>query len=178
MKTRWIPLLSLLALVLAGCGSYQADEQIQDSAPSIPQEFPSKEPSVPSTNDSSRPQFPAPTVGSVVITNTTETPISSITSDYNITPDPAFENLTQQAREDLAGRLNIDIDQIVLFKVVSATWPYDGLGCPLTNTEKTDTPGFQILLIANNQEYAYHTDGKDLIGLCSVKPPNEIRTLP
>ena len=63
-------------------------------------------------------------------------------------------------------------------KVVPAKWPYDSLGCPLSKTENANTPGYQILLITNDEVYAYHTDGKVLIGLCSVKPPNEIRTLP
>jgi len=180
MNIRWISLLSLFAFVLAGCGSYQAGGQIQDSAPSIPQEHPSKKPSVatPNNKDSSLPQLPAPTIGSVVITNTTATPMSSAASASALTPDPAFAGLIEQAKEDLAKRLSIDVSKIDLLKVVPATWPYDSLGCPPANTENANTPGYQILLIANNEVFAYHIDGKDLIGLCSVKPPNEIRTLP
>ncbi len=184
MNIRWISLLSLFAFVLAGCGSsYQAGRQIQDSAPpSIPQEHPSKEPSVvvvaPNNKDSSLPQLPAPTIGSVVITNTTATPISSADSASALTPDPAFTGLIEQAKEDLAKRLSIDVSKIDLLKVVPATWPYDSLGCPLANTKDASTPGYQILLMANNEVFAYHIDGKDLIGLCSVKPSNEIRTLP
>jgi hypothetical protein len=126
------------------------------------------------------PPLPAPTVGSVVITNASETPAAPATSASALTPTPVLQKLAEQAREDLARRLSVSIDQIELFKVVPAKWPYDSIGCPLPGGEsvETATPGYQILLLANDQEYMYHTDGKDLLGLCNVKPPNEIRTLP
>jgi hypothetical protein len=88
--------------------------------------------------------------------------------------------LVMQAKEDLADRLKVRIDQIDLLKVVQAKWPYDSIGCPLPNgvTIDTSTPGYQILLNANDEQYLYHTDGKDWVVPCVVKPPNEIRTLP
>jgi len=179
MKTYWISLLLLFALVLAGCRSYQVDEKDSNSPLPVSQENPLQKPALSSPQSASPPlKFPAPTIGSVVITNPTATPQSSTANDYTVTPDPAFESLTQQAKESLAKKLGIDIDEVSLLKIVPAKWPYDALGCPLADKEDTNTPGFQILLMANNEAYAYHTDGKDLIGLCTVKPPNEIRTLP
>jgi len=94
--------------------------------------------------------------------------------------DPTFQSLTEQARQDLANRLKLEFDQVDYLKIVPARWPYDKLGCPLPEGKNIDenNPGYQILLAANGQTYTYHTDGKDWIVLCNVKPPNEIRTLP
>ncbi len=179
MKTCWIFSTSLLVLVLAGCGSYQAGGKVLNSPQLIPQESSSQRPTLtPSENDTSLPPLPAPTIGLVVITNTTATPISPVSSISALTPDPTFVDLIGRAKEDLANRLSVDVNRINILKVVPAAWPYDRLGCPPANTENANTPGFQILLMVNDEVYAYHTDGKDLIGLCSVKPPNEIRTLP
>ena len=181
MRTRWISLIVLLALTLAGCGgSYQAGEQAQEPAPGIPKEPPSQESVASSSENTAMPKLPAPTIGAVVITNTTATPLSSTVFALTPTSDPAFQGLTQQAREDLAKRLSMSVNRIDLLKIVPARWPYDSLGCPLAGTKNADanTPGYQILLMAGDQVYAYHTDGKELFGLCNVKPPNEIRTLP
>jgi hypothetical protein len=180
MNTRWILLISLLLLALGSCdGSSQA--AVKQSPYVAPLDSPSQEPiSGPSKSDPSLPQLPAPAVGSVVITNTTATPISSANSASALTPGPILQSLAQLARQDLANRLNVSLDKIDLMKVVPARWPYDSVGCPLPNVESidTNTPGYQILLNANDQVYMYHTDGKDWIGLCTVKPPNEIQTLP
>jgi hypothetical protein len=181
MRLYWIAVTILISLTLAGCGgSYQVGEQAQELAPGIPKEPPSQEPVASSSENTSIPKLPAPTIGAVVITNTTATPISSTVFALTPTSDPAFQSLTQQAREDLAKRLSMSINNVDLLKIVPAKWPYDSLGCPLAGTKNADanTPGYQILLMADDQVYAYHTDGKELFGLCKVKPPNEIRTLP
>jgi hypothetical protein len=183
MKFQWI--LPLLALVfsLAGCGALPASAQQSPPQPvkDRPQKGPLQEPTVNlPENDSTLPQFTAPTEGSVVITNTTATPVSPESSASALTPTPALQELADQAREDLAGRLKISIDQIDLLRIVPAKWPYDSVGCPLPAGESADStaPGYQILLKASDQEYMYHTDGKNWIGFCNVKPPDEIKTLP
>jgi len=174
MKIYWISLL-----VVTSCGPHQADEKDPNSPSSTPQEVTSPKLISNSPENGSPPsQLPEPTIGSVVITNTTATPAFSTSPNYMITPDPAFENLAQQAKEDLATRLNIDIDQIVLLKVVPAKWPYDSVGCPLSKTKSANVPEYQILLKADDQIYMYHTDGDSQVGICNVKLPTEIRSLP
>ena len=112
MSTRWILLISLLSLTLGSCGGspQAAIGKPPDLAPLDP---PSQNP----TSDSSKsgpslPQLPAPTIGSVVITNTTETPISSTLSASALTSNPILESLAQRARQDLANRLKINVNQI------------------------------------------------------------------
>ena len=182
MKYYWILLLMTLAFALMGCSASPASaEQSQPVKDTRPQENPPQEPSLDSPeSDNDLPQVPVPTVGSVLITNTTATPISPETSASALTPTPALQKLAEQAMEDLANQLSIDVDQIELTKIVPAKWPYDNIGCPLPEAGSIDTstPGYQILLKADDQIYTYHTDGKDWIGLCSIKPSDEIRTLP
>jgi len=173
-----------LAFALVGCATSQASagqSQPQPTEDIRPQKGPIQEPTInPPENDSNLPQLPVPTIGSVVITNTTVTPESLESSASALTPTPALQELAEKARADLADRLKVSVDQIDLLKIVPAKWPYDSVGCPLPQDGSIDTstPGYQILLDANDEQYMYHTDGKDWIGFCNVKPPNEIRTLP
>ena len=184
MKFHWILPFIVLALVSAGCGALPASAKQSEPQPTEdtrPQKGPIQEPTIVSPEDNSNlPQLPPPTAGSVVITNTTATPISLESSVSALTPGPALQELAEQAREDLAKRLNIDVVQVELAEIVPAKWPYDSLGCPLPGAGSIDTstPGYQILLKANDQTYTYHTDGKGWIGPCNIKPPDEIRTLP
>jgi hypothetical protein len=184
MKFQWVFPMFFLALALVGCATSQASagqSQQQPTEDIRPQKGPIQEPTLnPPENDSNLPQIPMPTTGSVVITNTTATPISSESSASALTLTPVLQELVDQAKEDLAKRLQLSVDQIDLLRVVPAKWPYDSVGCPLPSGEGVDTstPGYQILLNANDQEYMYHTDGRGWIGFCNVKPPNEIKTLP
>jgi hypothetical protein len=184
MKTLWVSFAILFALSLSGCTPSQVLIGLSQPLPAdgnLPQASPSQTLiSGSSTSNPSLPQIPVPTVGSVVITNTTATPISSSSSTSALTPDLILQGLAQQARQDLANHLNVPIDKIEFLKVVPAKWPYDNGGCPLSDEERIDTSitGYQILLSASDQVYIYHTDGKDWLGLCTIKPPNEIRTLP
>jgi hypothetical protein len=184
MKLYWILPLMILALTLVSCNAspVSAEQpQSQPTADTRPRKGPIQEPAINSPgSDSNLPQLPAPTVGSVVITNTTATPVSPGTSASALTPTPALQELAEKAKTDLADRLKVSVDQIDLLKIVPAKWPYDSVGCPLPDgvSIDTSTPGYQILLNANDEQYMYHTDGKSWIGLCNVKPPNEIRTLP
>lgn len=182
MRTYWVLLMLLFSLTLVSCApSDEGIGHVPDLPPADPQDPPSEEPPPGSSESSSSlPQLPAPTVGSVVITNTTATPITSTSPEYSLPLDPTLESLAQQARQDLAKQLKIEIDQVDFLKVVPAKWPHDTLGCPLPEGKHIDenNPGYQVLLNVNGQMHTYHTDGKDWIVLCNVKPPNEIRTLP
>jgi len=184
IRTSWISIFSLLSIVLVSCGSARASikqPQALSAKDNQPEHNPPQETSSSSSeNSSSLPLPPAPTQGSVVITNTTGTPASTSFQEYTIPLDPTFQNVAQQARQDLASRLKLALDRVDLVKVIPAEWPYDKLGCPLPEGKQVDAdhPGYQILLKASGQMYTYHTDGKEWVVFCNVKPPNEIRTLP
>jgi hypothetical protein len=179
MRTCWIAFIAVLGLTLAGCGASKAS--IRQAQQNQPQKIPPQEPTPDSSeSDSPLPQIPVPTIGSVIITNTTATPVSSYIPNDSLLDHPTCQDLAQRARQDLANRLGIEFDQVEYLKIVPAKWPYDMLGCPLPEGKKLDknNPGYQILLTASGQTYTYHTDGMDWIVPCNVKPANEIRTLP
>ena len=184
MKLYWILPFVILAFALAGCSASPAltkQSQPQPTADTQPQKGPIQESPLNSPKSASNlPQLPVPTEGSVVITNTTETPVLPESSASALTPTPTLQELVEKAKTDLANRLKVSIDQIDLFKIVPAKWPYDSVGCPLHDGGNIDasTPGYQILLDVNDEPYMYHTDGKEWIDFCNVKPPDEIRTLP
>lgn len=174
----------IFAFILASCNALPVSAEQSQSQPiagTRSQKGPIQELTIdlPESN-SILPQLPAPTVGSVVITNTTAIPVSPESSVLALPPVPALQGLAEKARSGLANRLKISVDRIDLLKIVPAKWPYDSAGCPLPSGENIDTstPGYQILLSANGEQYMYHTDGNDWIDLCNVKPPDEIRTLP
>ncbi len=84
-----------------------------------------------------------------------------------------------QVKQDLAQRLNVAVDQIRVVSVRAVDWPDASLGCPKPGMSYADvvTPGFEIILEANGQEYAYHTGGGNYV-LCEGGSPVEAPTAP
>jgi hypothetical protein len=83
------------------------------------------------------------------------------------------QQLVEQVKQDLAQRLNVPIDDISVVSVRAMEWPSSALGCPEPGTMYLDviTPGFEIILEANGQQYAYHTGRSDFV-LC--ERPQEV----
>lgn len=81
---------------------------------------------------------------------------------------PPEEGLVTQARTDLAGRLGVDPDTIVVVEVQSVEWPDGALGCPLPGMSSTQlvTPGYQITLLYEGEPHIYHTDRAAQVVLC------------
>lgn len=119
---------------------------------------------------------------SPIITNTT----LSITPDPAMntkTPptdssnlDPAAAQMVDQAREHMAKKFAIAVDQITVFSVQATIWPDAGLGCPQQGISyaQVETPGYLILLEAGGQTYNYHTDTTESVTLCNTNSPGEI----
>lgn len=82
--------------------------------------------------------------------------------------DPALEALVEQAREDLAQRLNISNDQITLLEANTVVWPDASLGCPQPDMVYQQIPleGVLILLKVGEHEYEYHSGGSQNLFLC------------
>jgi hypothetical protein len=92
MKFHRVLLLIFLALAPVGCATSQVSakqSQPQPKADTLPQKGPLQEPPINSSGSGSNlPQLPAPTTGSVTITNTTATPISPEAFTSTLTPVP------------------------------------------------------------------------------------------
>jgi len=82
-------------------------------------------------------------------------------------------------KEDLGQRLNVTAEQIRVVSVRAVDWPDTSLGCPKPGMLYADviTPGFEIILEANGQEYAYHIGGGGYVQ-CEGQWPVEAPTAP
>lgn len=91
-----------------------------------------------------------------------DTPTSSTPYDSDL------ENLVTQAKEDLAGRLSIPIDQIEVLDARSVVWPDASLGCPQPDMryKQVQVDGALIRLQAEGQVYEYHSGGSRGLFLC------------
>ncbi len=65
------------------------------------------------------------------------------------------ESVVEQAKEDLAKRLDIDKDEIVVKRVESVEWPDASLGCPEPGKmyAQVITPGHKIFLSYEEETY-------------------------
>lgn len=82
-------------------------------------------------------------------------------------PIPTPSNPTQQewinsAKQDLANRLNIDVDQVELVEFKFVIWPDAGLGCPQAGIayKQIQQDGYLIRLQVGKRTYNYHGGGR------------------
>jgi hypothetical protein len=82
--------------------------------------------------------------------------------------DPAMEPLVQIARQDLAVRLGIAIDEIEVLEAQGVVWGDTSMGCPHPDMSYLQVPqdGALIRLSAAGQVYNYHSSGNRLPFLC------------
>lgn len=75
-------------------------------------------------------------------------------------PDPLAAEFIDGARKDLASRLGISIDSIVLVRSEAVEWPDTSLGCPEPGEDyvQVPIPGYRIVLAVEETYYEYHTD--------------------
>jgi len=85
--------------------------------------------------------------------------------------DATGKLLVAQARQDLAGRLNIDAQAATLVSADAMRWSDSSLGCPQPGMmyAQVITPGYRFVFDVAGQQYDYHTDNKRVV-LCEAKP--------
>jgi hypothetical protein len=89
---------------------------------------------------------------------------------------PNLQTLIAKAKDDLAQRLSISVDQINGVEAKAVIWSNSSLGCPQPGMLYAEvlTPGYLILLNANGQDYEYHAGKGSDIFLCeNPLPPFE-----
>jgi hypothetical protein len=82
--------------------------------------------------------------------------------------DPVEAEFIGQARSDLADRLGMPVDAVVLVYSEAVEWSSSALGCsPAEGEEPAQMPtvGYRIVLAAGESQYEYHTDQHRMI-LC------------
>ena len=88
-----------------------------------------------------------------------------------------LDSLVQSAKEDLARRLSIKVEQIEVVEAKSVVWPDASVGCPQPGSAYAHvvTLGFQVVLEVEGENYAYHTDKEQRMVYCESQgtPPGE-----
>jgi hypothetical protein len=104
----------------------------------------------------------APVVQTVAATPVRrETPLATPSSDEARSID--------LAKQDLAKRKGIAVDQISVVSVTAVQWPTSALGCPQPGTMYSQivTPGYRVVLEADGVTYEYHTDQGERAVYCA-----------
>jgi hypothetical protein len=91
-----------------------------------------------------------------------------------IRKDSDPEKIVLLAREDLARRLGVPVDQIELLEIEQVTWPDASLGCPLPGMRYKQVPqdGLLVRLRSQGREYEYHSGANREPFLCEQMPKN------
>jgi hypothetical protein len=79
---------------------------------------------------------------------------------------PEYSPVVDIAKKDLSERLNTPIEEIKLIKEEAVDWPDTSLGYPEEGMmyAQVITPGFRIILKAQDKLYEYHSDYKRVSG--------------
>jgi hypothetical protein len=87
--------------------------------------------------------------------------------------DAGLQSLIELTKADLASRLSIPVDEIILAEATEAEWSDSSLDCPQPGMEylQVITPGYRIVLQANNQSYEYHTSREAYFVYCEGPVP-------
>jgi len=172
MRMRWISLLSLFSIALAGCGASQVKAtDVPNLSPSDPKENESL--ATPSlampTKEDDMPEDPSlPTVPPQWDDMPKDPPLTLPRAS-----DPPV--LIESAKADLAQRLSIPASQIKAIETKESAWPDASLGCPQPGIvyAQIPTPGYIIKLEYAGDEFEYHVGIHGNVLYCENPiPPN------
>ncbi len=170
-------LLGLMAGAAAGCGSsYQAVQPGDDEPPEVtlptptglasPTRGPLESPSADNPQETEAPG-PSPTDTRLPFS----LPIPTEAPPLDVTQQPEVDRMDQDeavalAKQALAQRLSIAVEEIETTWVGPATWPDTSLGCPQKGVVYLPViiQGYRVLLHAGGQDYEVHVgNGKAVI---------------
>jgi hypothetical protein len=148
-----INLIFGITYLLLGCSqSIIPDAQDSEIPSPVNPQLPETQqvPSLPTIGDATQMSQPVPTVS-----------------------DPGLQGLIEKAKEDLAERLAISANEIILLEATSVVWPDASLGCPQEGMAYAQvlTPGYLIRLEFGNQEFEYHASKGTYIIYCENPTP-------
>ena len=87
--------------------------------------------------------------------------------------NPRIDDLVEKAIQDLSDRLNLDRDEIAVVEAREVVWSNSSLGCPKPGMMYADvlTPGYLIILNANNFNFEYHAGQETEVIFCQNPEP-------
>ncbi len=154
MKTWWISLIVLLAFALTGCVPSQTNAVESLDLPLSS-----------STKEMLSTLIPAQSIQGDTTQMNPSLPTPSASG---------LEGLIEKAKEDLAHRLSISLDQISLVEATGVVWPDSSMGCPQPGMLYKQVPedGTLIILRVEGITYEYHNGGNRGLFLCEKKNKN------
>ncbi len=183
-KWTWLLIGCLIAVGAVGCGQAASPLSVETGVGAEPINTIEAGPSSPEADSATTPfttatPTPSWTIAPISPTQTIGTPEDkptqviqeqpvAISPTIPIPSDPTLQKLVMEAREDLAGRLAIEVDQIALVELKAVEWSDTSLGCPQPGMmyAQVITPGFLIILATEGQTYEYHADRGRVVTLC------------
>lgn len=173
MKWLYILIISgLLAVWPAACAP-----ETEPAAPIIPTETATTAPTPtpPATEALETRTKPAETSTEPPVTEATPTapPELEGESPMSISIPAHLENLVNEIKRDLAGRITVDIEAIAVTKIEAVQWSDSSLGCPEPGMAYLTviTPGYRISLEVEGKVYYYHTDERGHFVWCQREGP-------
>jgi hypothetical protein len=87
--------------------------------------------------------------------------------------EPGLQELITNVKADLAGRLSIPLEEITLIEFTAVEWSDSSLDCPEPGMSylQVITPGYRIILQANNSFYGYHSNRDSYFVYCEGRVP-------
>lgn len=87
--------------------------------------------------------------------------------------DPGLQDLITNVKADLAGRLSLPMEEITLIEFNEVEWSDSSMDCPEPGMSylQVITPGYRIILQANNNSYEYHSNRDSYFVYCEGRIP-------
>ena len=145
----------LLSCASSGGGKEPTPSPSQANQPTPPSKQASpQQPTAPTSQPS---PTPAATPSAQPVAPFTPTATSSPAQP---TVPPEAEQPVRLARQDVAHKLGVSIDEVRVVKISPVQWPDASLGCPEPGKVYAQViiSGYRLLLEAHNATYEYHTD--------------------
>lgn len=108
------------------------------------------------------------------------TPMPAGTAGTSVAIPPTAKAAVAVAKADLAQKLGVSQEDILVTSIEAVQWSDSSLGCPRPGMMymQVITPGFRVILQAQGQAYEYHTDqGRNAVP-CDGKTPVSQAPLP
>jgi hypothetical protein len=82
----------------------------------------------------------------------------------------AYSDTVELARADLAKRLQVPLERVVVIAQREKTWPDSSLGCPIPGMRYTQAlvDGSQLILQVDKKHYHYHAGGARSYFFCAT----------
>ena len=80
------------------------------------------------------------------------------------------DSIVSAAKEDLAGKLDVDAGKIDVKEAIFVVWSDGSLGCPRPDVVYTqaEEPGYRIILEYEGQQYDYRATERGYLFLCEL----------